>query len=90
MNFISDMPCTSDDDEDEEAGDVEEAEPKEPEVKQESGEPVPPPPKKARERQSSTELYIYSEGELRQFHRRDLVANAELLDGNMHDILRVP
>lgn len=70
------------DDEDEGAeGDAEGAEPKEPQVKQESGQPVLPPSKKARERQSSTELYIYTEPELMQFHKRDLVANAELLDG---------
>ncbi|KAL4068878.1 RecF/RecN/SMC N terminal domain-containing protein [Scleroderma yunnanense] len=70
-----------DDDDDDEAEVVAKgAEPKEAQVKQEDEEPVPPPPKKAQERQSSTELYIYSDVELDQFHRRDLVANSELLD----------
>lgn len=82
------MQYGSDDEDDEDEGaegEAEGAEPKEPQVKQESGNPVLPPPRKARERQSSTELHIYSEPELKRFQRRDLVANAELLDGT-HDI----
>ncbi|KAG6333811.1 hypothetical protein ID866_5281 [Astraeus odoratus] len=56
------------------------AEPKEPQVKQENGEVAPLDPKKPRQRQSSTELHIYSDVELAQFKRRDLVADSELLD----------
>ncbi|KAI6154283.1 hypothetical protein BKA82DRAFT_4099537 [Pisolithus tinctorius] len=56
------------------------AEPKEPQVKDEPEEHAPPPPKKSRQRQSSTELHIYSSPELAQFRRRDLVADSEYLD----------
>lgn len=79
-----------DDDEDDEEAEAEaegqetaaaeNAEPKEPQVKDEPEEHAPPPPKKSRQRQSSTELHIYSSPELAQFRRRDLVADSEYLD----------
>ncbi|KAI6017477.1 RecF/RecN/SMC [Pisolithus marmoratus] len=72
-----------DDDDDEEAeaeAGAEDAEPKEPRVKDEPEEQAPPPPKKSRQRQSSTELHTYSDVELKQFRRRDLVADSEYLD----------
>ncbi|KAI6102610.1 RecF/RecN/SMC N terminal domain-containing protein [Pisolithus croceorrhizus] len=69
-----------DDDEDEEEAEAEGAEAKEPRVKDEHEEQALPPPKKSRQQQSSTELHIYSDNELEQFRRRDLVADSEYLD----------
>ncbi|KAF9237097.1 RecF/RecN/SMC [Melanogaster broomeanus] len=57
---------------------LEMGEPSEPQVKQESGEPVPP--KKSKQRQPTAELHIYSVEELAQFRKRDLVADSEYLD----------
>ncbi|KAI5998259.1 RecF/RecN/SMC [Pisolithus albus] len=74
-----------DDEEEEDEAEAEGAEPKEPQVKDEHEEQALPPPKKSRQQQSSTELHIYSEDELEQFRRRDLVADSEYLDEKINN-----
>ena len=50
-------------------------------VKQEPREDVPVKKEKVKERAPPDELYIYSAEELAQFKKRELIADAELLDG---------
>lgn len=45
-------------------------------------DPDKPPKGKARARSPSDELHVYSAEELSQFRKRELIADAELLDGN--------
>ncbi|KAH9950960.1 RecF/RecN/SMC N terminal domain-containing protein [Amylocystis lapponica] len=68
-----------DDEEDEEEEQVhrESAEPVEGEVKPEPGSA---PKRKARQRTPSDELHIYTEQELSMFKKREMIADAELLD----------
>lgn len=40
--------------------------------------------RKPRQRTPSNELHIYSEAELAQFKRKDMIADAELLDGEIN------
>jgi structural maintenance of chromosome 4 len=83
-------PFRSEDDEDEEANDAnappaETAEPPVQEVGEEGDDgevrvkPDPEGPKKKQE--SSIDLYVYSESELKAFRQKELLADTELLDG---------